>query len=251
MFDSNKLKERILQKCETKGYTSMWDFIKDDEDLQKDVIWLYLYTAQPQKTMKKERVYCKDFMMDLFAPVKIQVTDAWRIGDHVLGAIIENKEHYSFFGMVDVGERDLGETSAISLRRRTFNIYDKFTTWKYFPFACYIISWLVSIVLIQHFCPQYKLLYLAGFFGFLGLMKNNSSSILIGNAVSAGLCFLDLIYHICDDHHYFTSDINGYFGIIVVAGAFLALGLLSLLFEYKLDCIFGTGWKTTNRINIS
>lgn len=250
MFDSNKLKDRILQKCENKGYKSMWDFIKKDEDLQRDVIWLYLYTGKHQKSFKKEREYCKDFMMELFAPFRINITDAWTIGDHVLGAKIENKESFSYAGMIDMGERDLESSSAIALRREHFNFYDKFTTWKHFPYVWFIVAWIVSILLIAHFCPEYKLLYMVGFYGFFGLMKNNSSAVLIGNAVCAGLCILGLFYCICSDYFDYSSNINGYFGIIVVAAAFLVIGLLSLFYETKLTCILGSGWKTTNRIRI-
>lgn len=250
MFDGNKLKERILQRCEKKGNTSMWDFIRTDEDLQRDVIWLYLYTGHYQKSFKREREYCKDFMMDLFGSLNIQRSDAWDIADHVLGATIENKEAYSYAGMIDMGERDLENSSAIAIRRQRFNFYDKFTTWKRFPYVWYIVSWIVSIPIIAHFCPEYKLLYFVGFYGFLGLMKNNSYAILIGNAVCAGLCVLGLFYCICSDYFDYTSNINGYFGILVIAITYLAIGLLSLFYETKLRFVFGSGWRVTNRIRI-
>lgn len=249
-MDTNKLKDRILQECENKGYASMWDFIKEDEDLQRDVIWLYLYTGEYQKSFKKERSYCKDFMMDLFAPYRIDLTDAWTIADHVLGAKIENKESYSYAGMIDMGECDLESSSAISIRRQRFNFYDKFTTWKNFPISWYVFSWLFSIVQISHFCPDNKLLYLAGFYGFIGYRNNSTISILKGNAICAGLCILDLSYHICADYFNLTSNIKGYFGILVVTASFLVIGILSLFYETKLTCILGSGWKTTNRIRI-
>ena len=233
-----------MQKCSKRDSVSLLSHISDNADLQADLIKLYLFTTKPERSFRKECEACEEFILDLFEPCGIENLEARDIEKRILGAYIEHIEKHTYAGMIDLGEKTLRLTSVMSIRRRSFNIYDKITTWKHLPIIGLLVMWITPVI-VGHFCQIPTPLYSIGLLGLLGFIKEGPTSIFRGNVICAAGCILFLCYSIIKDHFVLNPPNAGHYGIVVLAAFFLLLGTISLFYESKLYCVIGSGWKAT------
>lgn len=253
-MDSNIVRARIVERAMKQTEKSVYKFIMSDDKMQQDLVWLYLYTAKPQRTLRKEYENCKSFLYELFGN-RLEISENYDVADKILGATIQRYTSYSYSGEVDFGTKKKGRYQAIELRRRSFNPYDKFTTWKAFPYSFLILAFIATIPIINKFCPGRGMLYLIG--PVIGILlytiseKRTEWTQFKANAFCAAAFVVVVLCTVVHDYIEYNNEVREfYFGLVLCAGIHLACAVLSLLFENRLKLLCGTGWTVASRTRV-